>query len=131
MQEAFIRRGAQFERVLRNPTNQGLFRAVNDVRPHPSPPDTPRLVLARHTCLLQVWFRGRGCSAPYVLNLEDDRVARLPAADHTKPSLFHVHDAIELLLQARLLPPPPPITALHPSAPRTCAHRTLGWLACG
>ena len=57
MQEAFIRRGAQFERVLRNPTNQGLFRAVNDVRPHPSPPDTPRLVLARHTCLLQVWFR--------------------------------------------------------------------------
>ena len=129
VQEAFIRRGAQFERVLRNPTNQGLFRAVNDVRSHPSTPDTPRLVLARHTFALQVWFRGRGCRAPYVLNLEDDRVARLPAAEHTTPSLFHVHDAIELLLQARLLPPP--ITALHPPAPRACVHRTLGWLACG
>ena len=36
----FVRRGAQMERVLANPTNEGLFRAVNDV-----------------------WFRGRGCRA--------------------------------------------------------------------
>ena len=34
-------RGAQFEIAQHNPTNEGLFRAVNDV-----------------------WFRGRGCRAP-------------------------------------------------------------------
>ena len=49
----FIARGAQFEVAQRNPTNEGLFRAVNDA-----------------------WFRGRGCRAPYVLSLEDDRVPR-------------------------------------------------------
>ena len=49
----FEARGAQFDQILRNPTNEGLFRAVNDV-----------------------WFRGRGCRAPYVISLEDDRVPR-------------------------------------------------------
>lgn len=51
--EVFVSRGAQFDRLLQNPLNQGLFRAVNDV-----------------------WFRGRGCRAPYVLSLEDDRLPR-------------------------------------------------------
>jgi hypothetical protein len=50
---AFLRHGAQFEVARHTPTNEGLFRAVNDV-----------------------WFRGRGCRAPYVLSLEDDRVPR-------------------------------------------------------
>ena len=51
--DAFIRRGAQFEAHPRNERNEGLFRAVNDV-----------------------WFRDRGCRAPYVLSLEDDRLPR-------------------------------------------------------
>ncbi len=68
---AFLRRGAQFERVVHNPTNEGLFRAVN-----------------------AAWFQGRGCRAPYVLSLEDDRVAR-PGAE--------VDGAHHLALAAALL----------------------------
>lgn len=56
---SFVSRGAQFDQVLRNPTNDGLFRAVNDV-----------------------WFRGRGCRAPYVISLEDDRVPRQDVSWH-------------------------------------------------
>ena len=51
--DGFVRRGAQLDKLLHNPTNQGLFHATNDA-----------------------WFRGRGCRAPYVLSLEDDRVPR-------------------------------------------------------
>ena len=47
-------RGAQFEHVLRNPTNQGLFRAVNDVRALRSHAPTPRPTLA------EAHFRGAG-----------------------------------------------------------------------
>ena len=49
----FVARGAQLDRIVRNPTNEGVFRAANDV-----------------------WFRGRGCRAPFVLSLEDDRLPR-------------------------------------------------------
>ena len=49
--DGFVQRGAQLDKLLHNPTNQGLFHATNDA-----------------------WFRGRGCRAPYVLSLEDDRV---------------------------------------------------------
>ena len=69
--EAFLRRGAQFEVARRNPTNQGLFRAVNDA-----------------------WFRGAGCSAPYVLSLEDDRVARRGLE---RSGVAHLRLSIELL----------------------------------
>lgn len=69
--DLFLGRGAQFETVHRNPTNVGLFRAVNDA-----------------------WFRGRGCVAPYVLSLEDDRVPRPDLASSRIPHLAH---AIELL----------------------------------
>ena len=69
----FVSRGAQLDRLLRNPTNEGLFRAVNDV-----------------------WFRGRGCRAPYVLSLEDDRVAR-PGRSWRLP---HVQLSIQLLQHA-------------------------------
>ena len=53
--DSFIARGAQFEAHPRNPSNEGLFRAVNDV-----------------------WFRDRGCRSgvPYVMSLEDDRITR-------------------------------------------------------
>ena len=73
----FVSRGAQLDRLLRNPTNEGLFRAVNDV-----------------------WFRGRGCRAPYVLSLEDDRVARpgrswrLPHAQLSIRLLQHAGDSV-------------------------------------
>ena len=32
VRDAFVRRGAQFDVLLHNPSNEGLFRAVNDVR---------------------------------------------------------------------------------------------------
>ena len=67
----FIARGAQFEVVRRNPSNEGLFRAVNDV-----------------------WFRGHGCRAPYVLSLEDDRV---PRPDLGMSRVPHLALSIELL----------------------------------
>ena len=67
----FLGRGAQFEVARRNPTNEGLFRAVNDA-----------------------WFRGLGCRAPYVLSLEDDRV---PRPDHLFGSIPHLVPAMELL----------------------------------
>ena len=70
--EHFLLRGAQFEVHHRNPTNEGLFRAVNDA-----------------------WFRGRGCRAPYVLSLEDDRVARPDLA--TESSVQHLAYSMTLL----------------------------------
>ena len=63
--DAFVQRGAQLDKLLHNPTNQGLFHAANDV-----------------------WFRGRGCRAPYVLSLEDDRVPR-PGVAWRVPHLRH------------------------------------------
>ena len=71
---AFIKRGAQFEKHLRNPSNEGVFRAVNDV-----------------------WFRGRGCRAPYVLSLEDDRVPRPDILAAGAARTPHLTLAIELL----------------------------------
>ena len=68
---AFLARGAQFEVARRNPTNEGLFRAVNDV-----------------------WFRGHGCRARYVLSLEDDRVPRPDLLGSPQP---HLALSIELL----------------------------------
>ena len=61
----FVQRGAQLDKLLHNPTNQGLFHAANDA-----------------------WFRGRGCRAPYVLSLEDDRVPR-PGVAWRVPHLRH------------------------------------------
>ena len=63
--DGFVRRGAQLDKLLHNPTNRGLFHAANDV-----------------------WFRGRGCRAPYVLSLEDDRVPR-PGVTWRVPHLRH------------------------------------------
>ena len=63
--DGFVQRGAQLDKLLHNPTNQGLFHAANDV-----------------------WFRGRGCRAPYVLSLEDDRVPR-PGVAWRVPHLRH------------------------------------------
>ena len=51
----FLARGAQFEAVHRNPSNEGLFRAVNDA-----------------------WFRGRGCRAPCRLRASASALARHP-----------------------------------------------------
>ena len=68
---AFLARRAQFEVARRNPTNEGLFRAVNDV-----------------------WFRGHGCRARYVLSLEDDRVPRPDLLGSPQP---HLALSIELL----------------------------------
>ena len=73
--QAFLQQGAQIEHPLRNPTNEGLFRAVNDV-----------------------WFRGRGCRAPYVLNLEDDREPHPHILAHGGVhGLQHLARAIRLL----------------------------------
>ena len=67
----FLARGAQFEVAHRNAANEGLFRAVNDV-----------------------WFRGRGCRARYVLSLEDDR---MPRPDLMASRVPHLSLAVELL----------------------------------
>ena len=78
--EAFLRRGAQFERVVRRPTNVGLFRAAN-----------------------AAWFgtEGEGCRAPYVLSLEDDRVPR-PGL-HGPSVSQHLALAVALLSESRNL----------------------------
>ena len=68
---AFLARGAQFEVARRNPSNEGLFRAVNDV-----------------------WFRGLGCRAPYVLSLEDDWVVR---PDLVSSRIPHLALSMEIL----------------------------------
>ena len=67
----FVERGAQFEISHRNSRNEGIFRAVNDA-----------------------WFRGRGCRAPYVLSLEDDRV---PRPDLATSAIPHLALAIDVL----------------------------------
>eukprot|EP00965_Chrysotila_dentata_P167491 5531049-Pleurochrysis_carterae.AAC.1 len=77
VQRDFVSRGAQIEHLLSNPTNEGLFRAVNDV-----------------------WFRGRACTAPYVLNLEDDRV---PHATPPLPAAVQAEVQLTLLRSVELL----------------------------
>ena len=67
-----LSRGAQFETIIMEPENVGLFRASN-----------------------RLWFRGEGCRARYVLNLEDDRMPRPGMTGAGQPHLALAISALQ------------------------------------